>query len=221
MRSTHFGIDRAGYVAQFVPLARGAGGNCCPDTDATGAYLCNEYWIPLIQQYGNLNFCTISIEHCNDSNNNLAMTPAQIAASNELILWLCHRYNLSIDQIKGHNTINPINKPLCPGSTFDFQQLFAYILGQGANPHMEAQFDAVWASVAGQYKSGIYQIVKKGFLARAYSACSQASLEINATDWSGNPIVWQSLSNGCHVEYAGGKGTVFDHMNRVLYQGGI
>ena len=137
MRSTHFGIDRMGNVAQFVRLNRGAGGNCCPDTDTQGNYLCSAFWVPLVQQYGNLNLCTISIEHCNDSNNDLALTPAQQMASNKLNLWLCQQFNLTTNDIHSHASINPINKARCPGPMFDFTQMFNYInanLNGGSNP---------------------------------------------------------------------------------------
>lgn len=219
MRSTHFGIDRDGKVAQFVPLARGAGGNCCSDKGAAGNLLCDPYWIPFIQQYGNLNLCTISIEHCNDSNNALIMPYAQVNASHKLNLWLCERYNLTEAAIQPHSSINPIAKPFCPGPTFDLAGLKLYITQNTGNKHMEQQFNQVWASVAGGYVSGIAKIVKQGFLAHAYSACYQTSSEIQTVDWSGNPILYQGLSNGCHVEYTNGKGTVFDYLNRPLYSG--
>src|SRR5258707_4015273 len=128
MRSTTFAVDLDGRVAQYVPLVRGAGGNCCPDRDASGNLLCDAYWYAYIQQYNNLNLCTISIEHCNNSTNSLPMSQAQTDASNKLILWLCQRYNLNINHIKGHNSINPKSKPDCPG-TFSFSQLAAFLQG--------------------------------------------------------------------------------------------
>ncbi len=132
-RSTHFAIDQSGNVAQFVPLSRGAGGNCCSDKDASGNLLCDAYWFGYIQQYGNLNLCTISIEHCNNSSNSLPMSQAQTDASNKLILWLCQKFNLNINHIKGHNSINPKSKPDCPG-TFSFAQLATYLQGGSMIP---------------------------------------------------------------------------------------
>src|SRR5258708_6892683 len=133
MRSTTFAVDLDGRVAQYVPLVRGAGGNCCPDRDASGNLLCDPYWYAYIQQYGNLNLCTISIEHCNNSTNSLPMTQAQTDASNKLILWLCQRYKLNINHIKGHNSINPRSKPDCPG-TFSFSQLATFLQGGSMVP---------------------------------------------------------------------------------------
>ena len=146
MRSAHFGIGRDGSVAQFVQLSRGAGGNCCPDRDANGNLLCNPYWFPYVQQYGNLNFCTISIEHCNDSNNSLPLTPAQQDASNKLNLWLCEKFGLTTDHIHSHKSINPIAKPNCPGSAFDFNQLFNYINTNRSTSFMEQSILDHWNS---------------------------------------------------------------------------
>ena len=127
MRSAHFGIGLDGTVAQFVPLARGAGGNCCPDSTH------NAYWNPLISQYGNLNLCTISIEHCNDSSQSLQMPPAQMEASNKLTLWLCQQYGLGPGDIWGHNSIDSTN---CPGSVFYdtyWSQMMAYVKNGGGS----------------------------------------------------------------------------------------
>src|SRR5260221_413041 len=127
-KSTHLSIYQSGKVAQFVPPPRGAGGKFCLDKDTSGNLLCDAYWFGYIQQYGNLNLCTISIEHCNNSTNSLPMTQAQTDASNKLILWLCQKFNLNINHIKGHNSINPKSKPDCPG-TFSFAQLATYLQG--------------------------------------------------------------------------------------------
>ncbi len=86
---------------------------------------------------------------------------------------------------------------------------------------MEKQFDDVWLQATGGYKSGIYVIVKKGFLARAYSACHPISAEIKTTDWQGHAILYQTLSNGCHVEYANGHARVYDGFNRQVFEGSL
>jgi hypothetical protein len=219
MRSTHFGVDRDGRVAQFVPLNRGAGGNCCPDRGASGNLLCDPYWFPFVEQYGNLNLCTISIEHCNNSSNSLAMTPAQNDASHKLNTWLCQKFRLNSGNLKPHSSINPVAKPFCPGPTFDLAGLKSYVQQNVSQTHMEKQFNEVWASVAGSYISGIAKIVKAGFLAHHYSACFPTSSEIATVDWNGNPILYQGLSNGCYVAYAAGRATIYDGCNRTLYSG--
>src|SRR5215469_4222802 len=151
MRSTHFAVDTDGRVAQYVPLSRGAGGNCCPDKDQNGNLICDSFWFPLASRYGNLNLCTISIEHCDPTQNNSNPMPqAQVDASNKLIKWLCDTYNIATSHIKGHWSINPVNKPDCPGNTFDFNQLFSYINSGGNtdmigldNPYAAAHFKQV------------------------------------------------------------------------------
>ena len=100
----------------------------------------------------------------------------------------------------------------------DFGQ---WILGGTTNKFMKQQFDSLWSSVPLGVQSGIYTIVLNGFLAHKYSACFVTSPEINSVDWTGNAILIQYLSNGCHVEYANGTGTVYNATNQPLYTGGI
>lgn len=105
--------------------------------------------------------------------------------------------------------------------TLDFGQwsLSPLVTIEGST-HMENQFDAVWTS-SNAPKSGIYEIVKQGFMLRKYSACFPTSAELGGsmTDWAGNPIIYQTLSNGLHAEYANGHATVYDAFNNVVYSG--
>ena len=221
MRSTHFAVDRDGKVAQFVPLARGAGGNCCPDRDSNGNLLCDPYWFGYVQQYGNLNFCSISIEHCNDSANSLPMTQPQLDASNKLNLWLYQQYNLTTDHIKGHSSINPVNKPDCPGSTFDFQQLFNYIQQGGINPHMNQQMKDIWnmfLAGIGQptvpYTTGIAVSWQQQY--QHINAGSPLGPEKRTVDWQDTSIQVQYFSGGLRCEWNNVTSTPawFDAFNR-------
>ncbi len=221
MRSTHFAVDRDGNVAQFVSITRGAGGNCCPDRDSNGNLLCDPYWLGYVQQYGNLNFCTISIEHCNDSNNALPMTQAQVDASNKLNLWLCQRFTITTNHIKGHNSIDPVSKPDCPGATFDFNQLFVYIQQGGINPHMEQQMQDVWDMfLAGinqplvPYTTGIATSWKQQY--QQINAGSPLGPEKQSVDWQGNSIQIQYFSGGLRCEWSNATSTPawYDAFNR-------
>jgi hypothetical protein len=143
MRSTHFGINYNGDVAQFVPLARGAGGNCCPDSTHL------PFWDKYIPTYPNLNLCTISIEHCNNSSQSLQMTAPQLYSSKKLNLWLCQRYNIPPGNIMYHSSIDATN---CPGSLFmstAYPEIVAYVTSQGGQPQnmfSNALCVAVWNS---------------------------------------------------------------------------
>src|SRR5215813_1337665 len=66
--SSHFGIDRAGVICQYVSLADGAAANCCLEDGH------DSFW----DRFGgdNLNKHTISIEHINDTTNSLPLTDA-------------------------------------------------------------------------------------------------------------------------------------------------
>jgi hypothetical protein len=99
------------------------------------------------------------------------------------------------------------------------------IIGGGDNKFMEQQFDTLWfnqsniVAIPPGYQSGIYIIVKAGFMARKYSACYQTSLEVDNVDWAGSPIKMVTLSNGMFVAYADGQATVYDQYNKPVYQG--
>ena len=200
-RSSHFGIDLQGRVAQFVPLNRGAGANCCADP----APYHNTFWDPYIRQYGNLNFCSISIEHCDPAANTTLMPPAQIDASNKLNLWLCNRFGITTDHIHSHKSIMNQSKPNCPGPTFDFDQLFSYINSQGINrmitPQMQAEADAVWNQTANdppfngtppRKGTGIYTDWLRGYV-NGHRFGSPTSQEYPLTDFNGNPMVAQNF----------------------------
>src|SRR5438270_165795 len=111
MHSTHFVIDRNGEVVQCALLKDGAGGNCC----ATHGY--DVFWRKYVDGGVNLNKVTISIEHCDPaSDNSTPLTPSQQLSSFSLVAWLCDRYNISVDAIKTHASIDPINRARCPGN---------------------------------------------------------------------------------------------------------
>src|SRR6266849_56936 len=107
-KSVHYVVGQDGSVWQLIPEVNGAGGNCCADDSH------DSFWNPYITKYGNLNFCTISIEHCDPaSDNSTPLTPAQQEASFELIQFLMHKYSIPRTAVKGHNTID---RTICPGN---------------------------------------------------------------------------------------------------------
>src|SRR5258708_6791140 len=131
--SSHFIIGQDGEIVQCVHLVDGAGANCCVETGY------DPYWNTLLQQFGNLNRCTISIEHCDpSSSNDTPLTAAQKASSFKLIKWLVDQYGFNITpdghgqmvDIKGHNTIDPINRARCPGN-YPWSELHTYLQGGG------------------------------------------------------------------------------------------
>lgn len=122
-KSVHYAIGQDGSIWQFVPEALGAGGNGV--TDGT----MQPFWQPYVQQYGNLNRCTISIEHCDPSpRNDTPLTPAQKQASFALVAHLCQKYGIAADHIKPHNSIVAT---ACPG-TYPMSELVAFISQGGS-----------------------------------------------------------------------------------------
>lgn len=166
MVTSHFGIDRTGTIAQFVLLKDGACANCCimPGHDT--------FWDQFNGE--NLNWHTVSIEHENDANNSLPLTDSQKQASFKLIAWLCQKYNITPDHIKSHASIDPINKSLCPGPAYPWNDLFTYLQQQAGAPmatlenfpmisqldsDTNAQFDCVAASIA----AGLQYLTNQSF----------------------------------------------------------
>lgn len=146
-KSAHFVVGRDGSVLQVVKLKDGAGANCCLESGH------NAYWDRLVAKYSNLNRCTISIEHEDwTTDNSQPMTRAQIDASNKLNLWLCQRFHIGIDQIHSHASMRPGDRARCPGPTFDFNQMFAFIqAGGNVTPPvslMEQYLQDAWHSTA-------------------------------------------------------------------------
>lgn len=121
--SVHYGVDRMGNIAQYVLERDGAGGNCCVETGF------DPFWQPYLNTYGNLNLCSISIEHVNDSANSLPLTDVQKAASFKLIAYLSKKYNIAPDHIKSHASIAPQSRAECPGPAFPWNDLWTYLKG--------------------------------------------------------------------------------------------
>lgn len=123
--SVHYGIDRTGVVAQYVHEADGAGGNCCSEPGY------DPFWQPYLTKYGNLNLCTLSIEHENNDTNSLPLTDAQKQTSFKLVAYLCQKYHLDSSHIKTHASIAPIDRAHCPGN-YPFNDLQIYLQQGGS-----------------------------------------------------------------------------------------
>ena len=127
--SVHFVIGQDGQVVQCVHLADGAGGNCCCEPGYDSFW--SKFHPAMVGGGGvtNLNTVTISIEHCDPSlDNSTALTTPQKAESFALVAWLCDRYNISVDNIKGHNSIDPISRAHCPGN-YPMEELKRFVGG--------------------------------------------------------------------------------------------
>jgi len=116
MVSSHFVIGRDGKIVQCVSLNDGAASNCCLEEDH------DTYWDTYNAIYGNLNKCTISIEHCNNVDNSLPLTAVQKQASFTLVQYLCSKYNIPVSRVKTHASLDPKTRKLCPGN-YPMQEL--------------------------------------------------------------------------------------------------
>ena len=208
-KSVHFVVGRDGSVIQVVRLKDGAGGNCCVSTGYNAAY-----YDPLRAKYGqNCNLFTISIEHEDwTTDNSQPMTPEQIAASNALNLWLCQRYGIGPANIHSHASIDPVNRSRCPGPTFDFNQLFAYIQAGGNVTPTPSPFDQEasdcwnsWFNEVAKLQgttpnpppqgTGIFNSWKTAWTQGHQYGCP-LTWEYNTVDGNGNNIIAQQFAGG-------------------------
>lgn len=117
-KSAHYAIGQDGSIWQYVPESLGAGANGIPGPNI------EAFWQPYLAKYGNLNMCTISIEHCDPSPaNDTPLTPVQQQASFALVAHLCAKYNIPADHIKPHRSIAATT---CPG-TYPMAELINFV----------------------------------------------------------------------------------------------
>ncbi len=195
-KSVHFIVGRDGSVIQIVQLKDGAGGNCCLEIGH------EAYWTPFEAKYGNLNRCTISIEHEDwTTDNSQAMTSEQVKASFALVLWLVRKYKLFSSQIKGHNSLDPISRSRCPGPTYPMDAL---VKGMSVNNFLVQAAKDTWNSVAFpvydgitflgfrplRYNSGIALAWQADYIS-GRNMPPPTTNEFVSCDWAGNPIVVQ------------------------------
>lgn len=138
--SVHYVVGRDGTVIQCVSELSGAGGNCCLEAGH------DPFWDSLAAQYGNLNLCTLSIEHVDtDPENQTPCTQAQLNASFALVLYLSQKWGIPPSNIKPHSSLDPISRANCPGN-YPFQQLINFVTNGGAptpqTPPPNANFDS-------------------------------------------------------------------------------
>lgn len=203
--SAHFVVGKDGSVIQVVRLANGAGANCCTTTGYNAGY-----WAPFLQKYGNLNLCTISIEHEDwTTDNSDPMPGAQVQASNQLIEWLCRRYGIGASNIHSHMSIDPVNRSRCPGPTFDFSQLFRFLI---APSPFEIDASHVWKSTAFlfggvplSYESGIALSWRDRRINQGKLMPPPTTREYDSVDWNGNPVVCQIFGIVQAVYYPDGQ----------------
>src|SRR5260370_8836974 len=61
--------------------------------------------------------CAIPIEHLDPTLDNSTTPPqAQLSASFALVKWLVDTYNIPLDHIKTHASIDPVSRARCPGN---------------------------------------------------------------------------------------------------------
>jgi N-acetyl-anhydromuramyl-L-alanine amidase AmpD len=141
--SSHFVVSRKGEVVQLVPLDKMAWCNGTAVTAGSKVYygLSNN---PIVKEKStNANLFTVSIEHEAFSTNKGALTEEQLNSTIILHKYIIdeverlykHRIIPSDMTIVGHNTINPVTKPNCPGGNFPLAKIREELIsGFSKNP---------------------------------------------------------------------------------------
>jgi hypothetical protein len=120
-KSVHYAVGQDGSIWQYVPESLGAGGNCCTEPGY------DSFWTPYVNEYGNLNLCTLSVEHCDPATDNSTdLTAAQKEASFKLVAYLAQKYNIPSTHIKTHASIDPQSRARCPGN-YPMDELIQYV----------------------------------------------------------------------------------------------
>jgi N-acetyl-anhydromuramyl-L-alanine amidase AmpD len=204
--STHFIIDVDGTMVQCVSLADGAGGNCCLEVGH------DTYWDRLKMKYGNLNLCTISIEHVDvTDDNSTAPTMAQTQASFNLVLWLCQQFSIPSSQIKTHASLDPLTRARCPGN-YPMNSLIAFIRSKEVNSNQQTSIRDHWHSFFSTMSqiaqrmvtmppdtTGIYNAWQSLYF-NGKQLGPATSYEYDSIDWNGTPIKCQDFGS-CRIEY--------------------
>lgn len=108
----------------------------------------------------NPNRYTVSIEHENyPEDGELGLTEAQYQATLSLHLYLIKLYNIPVDRehIIGHNRIDSVNRPNCPGKYFPWDRLFKDLRERVIDLALEK-----WMREGGQ--EGAKYLAEKGLL---------------------------------------------------------
>lgn len=140
--STHYGIDRTGACAQYVLEKDGAAGNGILEAG----------YDPFWNQYSdNPNWHSLSVECENDVNNGLPLADPQEATLFRLLAYWVKKYDIPIDNIKGHFSLQPVNRVHCPGLQFPWAKMKTYLSGNQPQPEETIMIDLTNATVASHF----------------------------------------------------------------------
>jgi N-acetyl-anhydromuramyl-L-alanine amidase AmpD len=136
--SAHFVVSKKGEITQLVDIREAAWGNGTSTDPKKNNHYSKSSLKIVRDRKTNANYYTISIEHEGFYNQGKGkLTPEQLEAT----IWL-HKY--IIDEVKniygieipldrehivGHYQIDPIRKPNCPGSNFQFDEILKALRG--------------------------------------------------------------------------------------------
>lgn len=172
--SSHFVVSRKGEIIQLVALEKMAWCNGTSVTSSAKTYYGHSRSAVVREKATNANYFTVSIEHEAFSSSEGALTPEQLSATVELHNHIIkeveriykHRIIPSKDTIIGHNIINPITKPNCPGKNFPLDKIVEEVIKSLAGSPPISPDTEDWkeklgnASLSALHKRGIVDNIK-------------------------------------------------------------
>jgi hypothetical protein len=196
MACTHYGIGRDGRIAQY----------CLEQDGACGNGILEAGHDPFWNQYAdNPNWHSLSVETINDSTNGLPLSDPQKQTLFKLVSYWVKKYNIPLSNIKGHFTLQPVNRVHCPGPNFDWDALWAYLKGGTQSmPPTPSQLKAAKDCWNSFYKTiaqtqpptgtGIFNDWVARWIAGQQFG-PPITGEYISNDWSGNPITVQEFAH--------------------------
>lgn len=142
--SAHFVVAKDGRITQLVELTDGSWCNGTSTDPNSKVYYGKSTLKTVRERKTNANYYTVSIEHEGIwAQSKGKLTDAQLAATIELMKYIRSEvkriYGIEIpidrEHIVGHYQINPVTKPNCPGSEFQFDAIIAALKGE--NPTVQ------------------------------------------------------------------------------------
>jgi len=141
--SAHFVVAQDGRITQLVPLTDSAWCNGTSTSAARNTYYGKSTLAAVRERKTNANYYAVSIEHEGVyAKTKGKLTDVQLKATTELIAYIRKEvkriYGVEIpldrEHIVGHYQINPVTKPNCPGSLFQFDAIISALKGSNTTP---------------------------------------------------------------------------------------
>ena len=168
--SSNYLICRDGTIIEFVPIEKGAWANGTQGSSPNQPLYAGRATTPLVKEFGfttNANLWSVSKEH--EAAVGQKFTPIQIEASGWLDAYIIkeiekkygHKIPYNRKYVIGHNELDPVNRPGCPGPMFPWKEIMQYgeMYLKGESPKQKKKMYSVQVGLF-QYKKNANKYLK-------------------------------------------------------------